>query len=88
MKAFWVAAVVALAAGLAANAARAGQTFDTVKARGQVNCGVNTGLAGFAKPDDRGIWRGIDVDVCRAIAAAMFGNAERSEEHTSELQSH
>jgi len=48
-----------------------------VKARGQVNCGVNTGLAGFALPDDKGVWRGLDVDVCRAIAAAMFGDASK-----------
>jgi general L-amino acid transport system substrate-binding protein len=57
--------------------AEAGQTFDAVKARGQVNCGVNTGLAGFAKPNDKGVWEGIDVDVCRAVAAAMFGDAKK-----------
>lgn len=55
--------------------AHAGPTFDAVKQRGEVNCGVNTGLAGFALPDDKGVWRGLDVDVCRAIAAAMFSDA-------------
>jgi general L-amino acid transport system substrate-binding protein len=52
-------------------------TFDVVRARGQVICGVNTGLAGFAAPDSQGTWRGLDVDYCRAIAAAMFGDANR-----------
>src|SRR5690242_13117211 len=55
--------------------AHAGATLDAVKAHGYVTCGVNTGLAGFALPDDKGVWRGLDVDVCRAIAAAMFGDA-------------
>lgn len=56
-------------------AAQAGATFDTVKARGQLLCGVHTGLPGFGAPDEKGEWTGIDVDVCRAIAAAMFGDA-------------
>jgi general L-amino acid transport system substrate-binding protein len=60
-----------------AQAAHAGATFDAIKARGQVNCGVNTGLAGFSAPDERGVWRGIDVDVCRAVAAAMFNDATK-----------
>lgn len=57
--------------------ARAGATFDAVKARGQVVCGVHTSLFGFSAPDDKGVWRGIDVDVCRAVAAAVFGDAEK-----------
>ena len=48
--------------------------LDEVKARGELRCGVNTGLAGFAAPDDAGQWRGIDADFCRAVAAAIFGN--------------
>jgi general L-amino acid transport system substrate-binding protein len=52
-------------------------TFDVVKARGTLICGVNTGLAGFAAPDSQGQWRGLDVDYCRAIAAAMFGDATK-----------
>jgi general L-amino acid transport system substrate-binding protein len=50
-------------------------TFDAVKKKGYVQCGVNAGLAGFSQPDSKGVWRGIDVDVCRAVAAAMFGDA-------------
>lgn len=50
-------------------------TLDTVKQRGHVQCGVNTGLPGFSFPDDKGKWSGLDVDVCRAIAAAIFGDA-------------
>jgi general L-amino acid transport system substrate-binding protein len=57
--------------------AQAGATFDGVKSRGQVICGVNTGLFGFSAPDEKGVWRGIDVDVCRAVSAAMFGDPEK-----------
>jgi general L-amino acid transport system substrate-binding protein len=60
-----------------AGAAVAGATFDSVKTRGQVTCGVHTGLYGFSAPDDKGLWQGIDVDVCRAVAAAMFGDATK-----------
>ncbi|MBE9606153.1 amino acid ABC transporter substrate-binding protein [Acetobacteraceae bacterium H6797] len=49
-------------------------TFDAVKARGTLVCGVNTGLAGFAQPDSRGEWKGFDVDFCRAVAVAMFND--------------
>jgi general L-amino acid transport system substrate-binding protein len=69
---------VLLAALLAASSAFAQQsTLDTVRARGVLQCGVNTGLAGFSQPDSRGVWRGIDVDVCRAVAAAVFGDANK-----------
>ena len=57
--------------------AGAGQVFDAVKARGSLNCGVHTGIAGFAAPDDKGRWFGFDVDMCRAIAAAVFGDADK-----------
>jgi general L-amino acid transport system substrate-binding protein len=50
----------------------AAATLDVVKQRKVVNCGVNTGLAGFSQPDDKGEWKGLDVDLCRAIAAAIF----------------
>jgi general L-amino acid transport system substrate-binding protein len=61
---------------IAALAQSAGaKTLDEVKARGELRCGVNTGLAGFAAPDDTGQWRGIDADFCRAVAAAIFGGA-------------
>jgi general L-amino acid transport system substrate-binding protein len=61
-------------AGLAAGAAAAG-TLDDVKARGTLNCGVTTGLVGFAAPDANGVWEGFDVGVCRALAAAVLGDA-------------
>ena len=64
--------VVALGAG----AASAG-TLDDVKAKGFVQCGVNTGLAGFGAPNDKGEWSGFDVDYCKAIAAAIFGDATK-----------
>jgi general L-amino acid transport system substrate-binding protein len=60
-------------AGLAAGAAAAA-TLDDVKARGKLNCGVTTGLVGFAAPDANGNWEGFDVAVCRAVAAAVLGD--------------
>jgi len=66
------------AAGLAAGAAAAG-TLDDVKARGTLNCGVSTGLVGFAAPDANGEWQGFDVSVCRAVAAAVLGDASAVE---------
>ncbi|MDO6589903.1 amino acid ABC transporter substrate-binding protein [Loktanella sp. D2R18] len=61
------------AAGLAAGMASAA-TLDDVKARGSLNCGVTTGLVGFAAPNAEGEWEGFDVGVCRAVAAAIFGD--------------
>lgn len=57
--------------GLTASAASAA-TLDDVQARGEVVCGVSQGLPGFSNPDDQGNWSGIDVDFCRALAAAIF----------------
>jgi general L-amino acid transport system substrate-binding protein len=57
--------------------AHAGKTLDSVKARGQVICGVNAGLAGFSAADSAGKWSGLDVDVCRAVAAAVLGDGEK-----------
>jgi general L-amino acid transport system substrate-binding protein len=54
--------------------AHAGKTLDAIKQRGQVICGTNTGLAGFAVVDSQGKWAGLDVDICRAIAAAVLGD--------------
>ncbi|MEM6310561.1 MAG: amino acid ABC transporter substrate-binding protein [Pseudomonadota bacterium] len=65
-------------AGLAAGAAAAG-TLDDVKARGKLNCGVSTGLVGFAAPDANGEWKGFDVSVCRSVAAAVLGDASAVE---------
>ena len=55
-------------------AAKAGPTFDAVRARGTLVCGVNQGVAGFSAPDSRGEYRGLDADFCRALAAAIFGD--------------
>ncbi|MFX8953686.1 transporter substrate-binding domain-containing protein, partial [Acinetobacter baumannii] len=59
--------------GLTAQTAAA-QTLKTVKDRGVLSCGVSQGLPGFSSPDDKGNWTGLDVDVCRAIAAAVFND--------------
>jgi general L-amino acid transport system substrate-binding protein len=69
------AATVALAGF--AGVAHAGKDLDAIKARGQVICGVSTGLAGFSLADSKGEWTGLDVDVCRAVAAALFGDAKK-----------
>ncbi|NDP37759.1 MAG: amino acid ABC transporter substrate-binding protein [Rhodoferax sp.] len=72
-----LAAVVATLGAFMAAPAHAGKTLDGIKARGQVVCGVNTGLAGFGAADSAGKWTGLDVDVCRAIAAATLGDADK-----------
>ena len=54
----------------------AGMTLDAVKQKGFVQCGVSTGLAGFSQPNSQGVWSGIDIDMCKAIAAAIFNDAE------------
>jgi len=68
-----IAAVVTLA--LVTTAAQAETTLEAVKRKGHVQCGVNTGLPGFAVTDTQGNWTGMDVDVCRAVAAAVLGDA-------------
>jgi general L-amino acid transport system substrate-binding protein len=68
---------VAAACGFAFSSAHAGKTLDAIKARGQVVCGVNTGLAGFSEANSNGAWSGLDVDVCKAIAAATLGDASK-----------
>jgi general L-amino acid transport system substrate-binding protein len=70
---------VALGALVMATGAQAqgGQTLNAVKARGTLNCGANTGLAGFGQPDAQGNWTGLDVDYCRAIAAAIFNDPNK-----------
>src|SRR5271165_3157249 len=67
----WLAG--AALASMAALTASAG-TLDQVKARGQLICGANPGLAGFGLPDDQGVYKGLDVDECRALAAAIFND--------------
>jgi general L-amino acid transport system substrate-binding protein len=53
------------------------KTLDTVKQRGQVACGVHTGLAGFGAADDKGVWSGLDVDYCKAVATAVLGDSNK-----------
>jgi len=72
-----VLAAMATAGMMMMGAAHAGATFDAVKKKGFLQCGVTTGLAGFSAPDEKGNWTGIDVDTCRAVAAAMFGDAKK-----------
>lgn len=67
-----VLAAALAAAGPSGAAFAQNKTLDTVKGRGVLHCGVNTGLAGFSAPDDKGQWTGLDVDLCRALAAAIF----------------
>ena len=55
-----------------------GAISDAALKRGFIQCGVNTGIAGFSQPDSHGEWRGIDVDFCRAVAAALFGDARKA----------
>lgn len=76
MKTMIAAAGSVLLAAASIGAAHAGATLDAVKAKGFVQCGVTTGLPGFSVADDKGTWTGIDVDLCRAVAAAVFGDAQ------------
>jgi general L-amino acid transport system substrate-binding protein len=71
---FGIVGAVALSA--VASVASA-DTLDDVKAKGFIQCGVNSGLAGFSAPDDKGEWTGLDVDFCRAVAAAVFGDGTK-----------
>lgn len=68
-----VGAAVAVTAAAGVNAS----TLDTVKNRGAVQCGVSDGLPGFSATDSAGRWQGIDADFCRAVAAAVLGDAEK-----------
>ena len=74
-----VAVAAALAWAGATTAASAGETLDAVKERDTLRCGVNTGLAGFSIADEQGNWSGLDVDYCRAVAAAVLGDADKVE---------
>ncbi len=78
MKHILTVALGAAALGLVASAASAA-TLDDVKARGVLKCAVNTGLAGFAAPNDQGEYSGFDVDYCKALAAAIFGDVTKVE---------
>jgi general L-amino acid transport system substrate-binding protein len=73
----WGAALAVTCLTVFAGAAQAGPTLDAVKGRGQLFCGVNSGLPGFSNPDSQGKWTGLDADTCRAIAAAVLGDANK-----------
>jgi general L-amino acid transport system substrate-binding protein len=60
--------------GSLATPAFAGKTIDAIKARGTLNCGVNPSLPGFAAADSQGVWAGLDVDVCKAVAATLLND--------------
>lgn len=77
--------IISLAAGTAAligtmiaGNALAATTLESVREKGHLQCGVTSGLPGFSQPDDKGNWTGIDVDTCRAVAAAIFGDASKA----------
>jgi general L-amino acid transport system substrate-binding protein len=76
MKRVSLVLTLAIAAGFSIQAASA-QTLKTIKDRGLLSCGVTQGIAGFSLPDDKGNWTGLDVDVCRAIAAAVFNDPSK-----------
>ena len=78
MKITSLAAAAAVVGVMAAPVAH-GATLDDVKARGTLNCGTNTGLVGFAFTDDSGNWQGFDIAICKAIAAAVLGDASAVE---------
>jgi general L-amino acid transport system substrate-binding protein len=74
MKKLMLSGVLGVAAMAVAGSAAHAATLDDVKAKGFVQCGVSQGLPGFSNPDSNGEWSGLDVDLCRGIAAAVFGD--------------
>ena len=76
MNRFTLCVVVVMTVVLTAGLALAG-TLEEVRARGHIIAGVNGGVFGFSMPDDKGVWKGLDVDTARAIAAAVFGDANK-----------
>jgi general L-amino acid transport system substrate-binding protein len=77
MKRMIATIAIGLAASLTASAASAQATLNNVKQKGFLTCGSNVGLAGFGVPDAQGNWTGLDVDLCRAVAAAVFNDATK-----------
>lgn len=71
-----LAATLGLAGVFASTNAFAGADLDAIMERGELICGVNVGLAGFSVPDSEGNWTGLDVDYCKAVAAALFGDGD------------
>ena len=69
--------LVASISAFAATEAMAGPVLEAVRARGQLVCGVNPSIVGFMHADNLGVWRGLSIDLCRATAAALFGDASK-----------
>ena len=76
-KPFTRLALVAALAAAASLPAHAGKTLDAIKARGQLVCGVNPSLPGFSAADSQGVWTGLDVDICKALAATLLNDASK-----------
>lgn len=68
---------VAISSTMMMSTAQAGEVLDGVKEKGFLQCGVSQGLPGFSNSDENGNWTGLDVDFCRAVAAAIFGDATK-----------
>jgi general L-amino acid transport system substrate-binding protein len=71
------ALVAAMAGGLLPGGVAAQSVVDKIKQRGYVQCGASTGVPGLSRADERGVWRGIDSDICRAAAVAVFGDKDK-----------
>jgi len=71
------AALAAACVALFGTAAQAGPTLDQIRARGTLVCGIHAGVAGFALPDSRGNWQGLDVELCRGLAVAIFNDVSK-----------
>ncbi len=77
MKRPLISVILGATLGLSVATAASAATLDDVKAKGFIQCGVNPSLPGFGFPDDKGNWSGLDVDFCRAVAAAVFGDPNK-----------
>ncbi len=76
MRSYWSIVVIGVLFFAIAGLAQA-STKDEVVKRGYLQCGVSTGLPGFSDPDEKGNWTGLDVDICKAVAAALLGDAKK-----------
>jgi len=76
MKFLKTASLSVVAIALSSSLASA-DTLDSIKSKGTLSCGVSTGIAGFSATDSSGQWKGIDVDMCKAVASAVFGDASK-----------
>ncbi|MBT0571690.1 amino acid ABC transporter substrate-binding protein [Curvibacter sp. CHRR-16] len=72
-----MAIAIAALGTLSAQPALAGKTLESIKSKGHISCGVTNGVPGFSAPDSAGKWGGLDVDICRAVAAATLGDADK-----------